>query len=230
MTDHSLSFLHRLKNSIRKRMLSGLLVLLPLGITLFVLQFLLKAMAGVFAPALDPLLKDLPHFAINLISIALSLALIYLTGAIARYVAGKKLIAFGESLIVRIPLIKSIYLSSKQVLDTFSAAQQQRTFKSVVLIEFPAPGMQSVGFVTGTILNSNGQECYKVFIPTTPNPTSGFLQIVPRHKAVETDLGLENALKMVMSAGVLSPGRIGISRDPAGLERESGPDSPQSFP
>jgi len=90
--------------------------------------------------------------------------------------------------------------------------------------------MQSVGFVTGTILNSNGQECYKVFIPTTPNPTSGFLQIVPRHKAIETDLGLENALKMVMSAGVLSPGQIRVSRNSETQERESGPEGPQPLP
>jgi len=162
----------RFRHNVKNRMVSGLLIIFPLGITLFILQFLLRAMAGLLQPMMDRIFTKLPDPLVMLISIALFLLVTYFIGVLATLVLGRRLIALAEAIIVKIPLVKTIYSSSKQVLQTLSLADQ-KTFKAVVFIEFPGPGMRSLGFVTGRIVDEQGVDCYKVFVPTTPNPTSG---------------------------------------------------------
>lgn len=207
MQKSSRSIRVRLQRNVRSRILSGLLVLVPLGITLLIFRLLLSSVAGVLQPLTDRLFESLPDYAVTLLSIVALLLLIYFTGLVAAHVVGRRMIAWMESILVRIPLVRSIYTSSKQVVEVLSFSTRP-PFKAAVLVEFPGPGLRAVGFVTGDIVDAEGVECHKVFIPTTPNPTSGFLQVIPCDKVRYLKMTPEQAIKMVISGGILSPGRL----------------------
>jgi uncharacterized membrane protein len=119
-------------------------------------------------------------------------------------VVGRRILGLGERLVLRLPFVKMIYSTSKQVVAAFQG-QQRRAFKSVVFIEFPRPGMKAVGFVTGQVRLEDGTAWETVFVPTTPNPTTGFLQLVPAGTAVQTGYTVEEGVKMIMSLGALTP-------------------------
>ena len=203
----------RIRNHIRNRLISGLLVLVPLWITILVVRMLFGVMAGVLGPVTQAAFAAMPDSALKraivfLISVAVFVCLVYAAGAVTAFVVGRKMVATGESVILRIPFVKSVYSAAKQVVDAF-AISNKSTFKSVVLVEFPRPGLQAVGFVTGTVKNQDGAEFYKVFIPTAPNPTTGFLEIVPPADVRQTDLTVEEGFKMLVSGGLISPDCIG---------------------
>ena len=105
---------------------------------------------------------------------------------------------------LRVPFVKVIYSASKQVADAFQN-RKARAFRAVVLVEFPGPGMRAIAFVTGDVTDSAGRACHTVFVPTTPNPTTGFLQVIPTDRVEATPYTVEDGIKMVMSLGVLVP-------------------------
>jgi uncharacterized membrane protein len=114
------------------------------------------------------------------------------------------MIGLFETLVMKIPLVKSIYSASKQVVDSISMPSNS-AFKAVVLVEWPKPGMYAVGFLTGNMAGPKGNNLYKVFIPTTPNPTSGFLNLLSPEDVIITTMKTEDAFKMIMSGGIISP-------------------------
>ena len=188
---------------LRRSLIAGLVVLIPLGITLFVLRFLFNLVTGVLQPALDPLIGDLPFWARALLSIAILVTVLILVGQVATNVVGRRVIHFFENLVLRIPIVRPIYQATKQVVDALSAPKTD--FQSVVMVEFPRPGLRAVGFLTNTLVGEDGRNWSTVFIPTTPNPTTGFLQVVPSEEAVRLDWSVEDAVKTIMSLGVLPP-------------------------
>lgn len=199
---HSLA--HRVTTTIRNRIVSGLLVLVPLGITVFVMSFILGVTVRVMLPVTRVLFGRFPQWAIVALSLFLLIALLYIVGFLTTLVVGRKIIAFSEWIVNQIPLVKTVYSSSKQVIEVFqtrSAAGERQ----VVLCEFPGPGMRALGFVTGEIRLPEGTHCYKVFIPTTPNPTTGFLQFVDVERAWLLEMSTEEAFRIIMSGGVLAP-------------------------
>ncbi len=129
---------------------------------------------------------------------------LYLVGLVTAFVVGRRLLTLGESIILRIPLIKSVYSLSKQVVDVF-ATSKSNAFRSVVVVEFPRPGLKAIGFVTGMMKDVDGKELTKVFVPTAPNPTTGFLELVPTEQVQATDMKVEDAFTMLVSGGVISP-------------------------
>lgn len=197
----------RFEHHIRKRLLAGVLLLLPIGLTLAILKLLFNTTAGLLMPIFQKLFGELSRNLLLLISFVTFLLIIYGAGLITTHVIGRRLITFGENIILRLPLLKTIYGASKQIVETF-AASNQKTFKSVVLLEFPRRGVQSLGFITGTIADDQGTIFYKVFVPTTPNPTSGFFQIVPQSDVQHTTLSVEDGIKLIVSGGILSPPRL----------------------
>jgi uncharacterized membrane protein len=197
-------FQARFRQHFRARIISGFLFLLPIGITVLIVRFLYTFTAGLIVPLLNRYLGKLTEPLIVVISIASAAATIYFLGVITTHVLGKRLIRFGEAIILRLPLLKSIYGASKQVVATFSASNRD-TFKSVVMVEFPRRGLWSIGFTTGMIEDGMGNRSVKVFLPTTPNPTTGFFLIVPIADVVQTDIAIEDALKIVISGGILTP-------------------------
>jgi uncharacterized membrane protein len=157
---------------------------------------------------LQPLIRSIWGYPIHGLGFATAIILIYLAGVVASNVIGKRLIRYGESTLPWLPVVRQVYNTIKQILESFSAPRRAG-FMQVVLTEFPRKGMRVIGFVTNEIQEESGKKLLTVFIPTSPNPTSGFLQIVNEDEITHTDISVENALKMVVSAGRVSPRGIG---------------------
>jgi len=199
------SLWHRTQRSIRRRIISGLLVVVPVGITIFVIDFVYDLTAGILARIIAPLLGPLPPYLVAAVSVLVVLALLYLVGLVTTIVLGRRLIGLGEAIIQRIPLVATIYGGSKQVVEAFTLQGGLSALRSAVFVEFPRPGMRAIGFVTGRIATSEGREYLKVFIPTTPNFTTGFFELIPPEEVMCSQLSAEDAAKMLMSGGFLAP-------------------------
>jgi len=198
-------------HSIRKYFISGLLVWLPLLVTLLVIKFLFDILSKsllLLPPKLQP--DVLIGFHIPGIGVVLTLVVILGTGMIVANFIGRRLVAFGDSIMARIPLVRSIYTGVKQVTETVFTPGGQ-SFRKVLLVEYPCPGVWSVAFQTGEVAKdiegkAGGEPMVSYFIPTTPNPTSGFLMMAPKSRVKELDITVDQALKFVISLGVVQPG------------------------
>lgn len=200
---------------LKSRMISGLLVLGPLVITLFILKLIFAALTAFVLPVIEglPVLRDLPNGVLVFIATVLALLMIYLVGMFTTHLIGRRFLLMGEKLMLKLPIVKSVYSASKQVMDTFSSTTQA-SFSATVLVEFPHPGALAVGFITGTILNPQGKMLYRVFVATTPNPTSGFLLLLPEEDVTFTDITVEDGIKMCVSGGMLSPKQYAVRSSP----------------
>ncbi|MDR3317093.1 MAG: DUF502 domain-containing protein [Puniceicoccales bacterium] len=200
--------------SFRNAFFAGLFTLLPLGVTAFVLTFLVDHVGD---PASRLFFGQLPRsmrpnvaiaFAFDVLSIFLVVILVATIGYVSRYVIGRWIIGGTERIIGRLPFIRMLYNTSKQIVGTFSEGKRA-VFQRAVLVEFPHPGMHSIGFITSTIegemAGKTRPRTVAVFIPTTPNPTSGFLVLVPRECCVELDLSIADAMKTIISGGAFVP-------------------------
>lgn len=196
----------------RRRMASGMVALIPIVVTIAVLRFVFNFTASILLPVVDPAVETWPPAARAALSLGILLLGVYLLGWLATNFVGRRILSLGESLVLRVPFVKVIYRASKQVVAAFQL-RQGRAFKSVVFVEFPRPGMKALGFVTSQVSDADGGKWTTVFVPTTPNPTTGFLQVVRTEEIVETSYTVEEGFKMIMSLGVLVPqGRL-----PAGV-------------
>lgn len=209
--------LEKFRYDVRRRLLAGLLVVVPIGITVFALNFLYKMTAGILTPIVKAVLRQLPEMdvlpntVVVVLSVVVFVGLLYIMGIIAGAVIGRRLIELTEALIRRIPLVKTVYTASKQVVQALSMEDRTSSFSSVVVVKWPHPGMRTLGFVTGTLLDENGKEYYKIFMPTTPNPTTGYFFIVAPEEVVELDIDVEEAAKIYLSLGILSPKRMNLN-------------------
>jgi len=215
------TFWGRLRHNVRRRLLSGLLVVVPLGISAFVINFLYVITAKPLASVIRMLLGELPRFYVGIISVAVFLGLLYVIGLVTTAFIGRKLLNLAEAIIRRIPVVKTVYTASKQVVEAVSNTNASTNYKSSVLVEFPNPGALSVGFVTGRITSSDGVEYLKVFIPTTPNPTTGFFQLITPDRVLQSTLSVEDGVKFMMSCGIVSPDTLEVS--PVGPEIQQPP-------
>jgi len=188
----------------KTRMASGLVVLIPLVITLGVIRFLFDFTSGILLPFIDPALADWPVIARAALSFAILLLVVYVLGALATNIVGRRVLSLGERVVLKLPFVKVVYSVSKQIVAAFQG-QGSQAFKSVVFVEFPQPGMRAIGFVTSYMTRPDGSRWTTVFVPTTPNPTTGFLQLVPEAALEQTGYTVEEGVKMVMSLGVLVP-------------------------
>ncbi len=192
---------------IRSRLVSGVAALVPLFITIFVLRALFGFTAGILLPILDPAIDHWPAAAKIALSLVVLLLIVYALGELTAHMVGRRIISLAEEILLRVPVVRVIYKASRQVVSAFER-KDRSAFRSVVMVEFPRPGMRSIGFVTSSFESSDGTSWKTVFVPTTPNPTTGFLQILRASDVVPTDFTVEEAFQMVMSLGVLSPGGL----------------------
>lgn len=212
-------------NSIKRNLLAGLLVLIPFGITLIIVFKIGTWVVGIisFAPAnifdflthLPDPLRQYVTFSIGFIG---TLLIIISAGVITRNYLGSKLLHFGESIIARIPLANTIYSASKQIIEAVLLSKGFQGIKRVVLLEFPRKGVYSIGFVTGNIsgnIHSGIAEksLLSVFIPNTPNPTSGFYLMVNEDDVYELSITVEQAFKVIISGGIASKDIEFIKKD-----------------
>ncbi|MGQ9663082.1 MAG: DUF502 domain-containing protein [Kiritimatiellia bacterium] len=204
----------KLTKHIRTRFLSGLLVSVPLFATWFVLRFVFRLMTGMLEPVVRPWVSHWPRFIGPLISLLATTVLIYLAGLITTFVVGRRLIRFAETLLLKLPMVGHVYSAAKQVVNTFSQTSRAG-FKAAVLVSFPYHGAVSLGFVTGTTLAPDGKLLYRVFMPTAPNPTSGFVLLVPQEEIQFTNITVEDGLKMMVSGGLLAPSQYQLKEHSA---------------
>jgi len=194
---------------VRKYFLTGVLIWIPLVITLWVLNLIVSTMDStllLLPESLQP--KSWLGFNIPGLGVVLTLLVVLLTGVFAANIIGQRLVQVGESLLARIPVVKTIYNSVKQVSDTLFSSQGQ-AFRKALLVQFPHSQVWTVAFLTGTpsgeVAHKLGGDRISVYVPTTPNPTSGFFLIVLRADVVELDISVDEALKYVISIGVAQP-------------------------
>jgi uncharacterized membrane protein len=128
-------------------------------------------------------------------------------GVIANNIVGKKLINYGESLLAKVPLVRQLYTGIKQIIVSFSNPREAG-YLEVVLVEFPRKGMKAIGFITNKASDESGKKLLHVFVPTSPNPTSGFLQIIEEDQVIRTSMSIDEALRVVVSAGRVSHGDL----------------------
>jgi uncharacterized membrane protein len=193
----------------RRYLIAGLLVWIPIGFTLFVLKLVIGIMDQtllLLPSAYRP--ENLLGMNIPGLGIVLSIVVLLLTGMLVANIIGRQLISWSERLLNRIPLVRSIYSASKNFTEVLFTNTSQ-AFKKVLLIEYPRKGIYSLCFQTSTelaeIQAKTSADVICVFVPTTPNPTSGFIMIVPAGDTIELDMDVESALKMIVSLGVVVP-------------------------
>ncbi len=193
--------------SIRSHLLAGLVVWLPVIVTLVVVRFivdLLDQSMALLPDAYQP--EQLFGFHIPGFGVVLSLALLFVTGLIATNFLGQRLMRWSEAVLDRIPLVRSIYSATKQVMETVFSSNSQ-AFRKVLLIEYPRKGLWTIAFQTGAanpeVSEHTGKEMLSVFVPTTPNPTSGFLMMIEKSSAKSLSMSIDDALKLVISLGVM---------------------------
>src|SRR4029450_6676875 len=193
----------------RRYIIAGLLVWVPLGITIWVLAFLINTLDQTLLLVPESLRPEaLFGYRIPGLGVLLSAAILLLTGVIAANFFGARLIMLWEALLGRIPFVKSIYSIVKQVSDTL-LSDSGNAFRKALLVEFPYPGCWTIAFLTGTpsasvAANMNGEHV-SVYVPTTPNPTSGYFVMLPRSRVHELDMTVDEALKYIISMGVVAP-------------------------
>lgn len=193
----------------RRYLIAGLLVWLPLGVTVLLIKLMVDTMDRVLLllpPDWRP--EALLGFHLPGAGVVVSVLVVLVTGMVVANLLGRRLVAGWESLLNRIPLVRSIYTGVKQVAETVLSTGGQ-SFRKVLLIEYPRKGMWCLAFQTGSNLGEvqqrTGADVVAVFVPTTPNPTSGFVVMVPREEIVELDMSVDEGLKMIISMGVVVP-------------------------
>ncbi len=212
---------------LRRYLVAGLLVWIPLGVTVFILRVLIGLM--------DRTLLLIPEqyrpeewlgFTVPGLGLLLTVLVLLVTGLLAANIVGRSMVGLWESLLDRIPVVRSVYSAAKNFAEiVFSDSGQ--SFKKVLLIEYPRKGIYSLAFQTATNLGEvqarTGEEMICTFVPTTPNPTSGYIIIVPKKDIIELDMEIDEALKMIISLGVVVPtwGKERLAELPLGLPADN---------
>lgn len=204
MKNNILKFIQKITTKITSQFLAGLVVILPLVISVVIIIFLLDKLDNILGPFVAGYLGiDIPG-----LGLVVLLAAIWFIGLIATNFIGKKIISIYESILHKIPIVNTIFGGLKQISDTIFSHNNQ-SFKQVIAINFPFYGVYVIGFVTGSKkLNANirlKEKVVQVFVPTAPNPTSGFLMLVPVKNVIPLKISVEEALKIVISMGVVQP-------------------------
>lgn len=203
----------------RANFLTGLIVLAPIGASLFITWFLIIKVGNILGQIfqLIPTLSRLPSQVISVIGFVAILLLIYIVGLLTTVFIGRWALSLGEGLLLRVPLVKTIYTSAKELVQNLMG--ERTAFRKVVFIEFPRKGLFTLAFLTGEprwnlgseegkgdpIRVAQGTQGVNIFVPTCPNPTSGYFVVVPEEDVIETNLSVEWALKIIISGGMVVP-------------------------
>jgi uncharacterized membrane protein len=198
--------------SIRKWLLAGLLVIVPVMVTLWVLEWIVSSLDKTLLILPDGWHPDkLIGFHIPGFGVLLALAILLFVGAVASNFLGKKLVAWWDALLNRIPVVRSIYSAVKQVSDTLFS-DSGNAFRTAVLIEWPRKDVWTIAFITGTpggdVINYLQDEYVSVYVPTTPNPTGGYFIMLKKSDCIELKMSVDEALKYIVSMGVVVPGGL----------------------
>lgn len=247
-----------LRTLLRARVTAGLVFVLPLWITYLLLRFVFELMrdtslwvvdwylrgwgdrlveswgvtAEEFAAQGVAVLPSKVQWGVAIFSVLLTMFFLYFVGVMTANIVGRRLVRVGEAILEQVPFVKTIYKSSKQILQTF-AGETGQNFQRVVLIPFPSREVRSIGFVTATSRDAaTGEELCSVYLPTAPSPTGGFVIVVRRSDVIDLDWTVEDALKTIISGGVLSPATIPLASPPnapRGADRTNPNEAPKTL-
>lgn len=204
---------NRMKGHLKRYFITGLLVITPIWGTYLVLSTLLSFLEGF----LGNFLKDIGRYYIPGMGIVTLIILIFLVGVLTTNFVGRKVMSMWERAMNKVPLVRGIYTVFKHIVDTLSL-QGKEQFNRVVLVEFPRDGVYSIGFVTGVtrgeVQNLTRETVVNVFIPTTPNPTTGYFVFVPENRILPLSMSVEDGMKMIISGGLYTPSQLKDVRGP----------------
>jgi len=192
------------KANIQQNLVTGLIALTPIFLTIYVLIFLLNLVGGSLGDllAIFPGLGSLPKSVLTLIAVFLVFLLTYAMGVLTRSFVGAKILSYSENLLTRLPIIRKIYIASKQL--TNALFSEKAAFRKAVLVQFPRKGFFAIGFITSDVtVEVEGVRYKNVFIPTTPNPTSGFYLMIPENEIQYLTIPPDEAIKIIMSGGII---------------------------
>ncbi len=196
-----------LKIHFRKNFFSGLLAIVPVFVTIIIIKAVFTFLDSLLIPVLKPFGIWVPG-----IGILITLSGIYLVGVMITNFIGKKFVQFGEKIVLKIPLAKSIYASIKQIVETF-AFKEENSNKKVVMIEFPKENIWTVGLINGEMDHPvTKQKLYKILVLASISPMTGFFIMVPIHKAIQLDITVEEAMKWIVSGGIVTPSSLQIMK------------------
>jgi len=197
--------------TLRKYLIAGLLVWLPLAATIVIVSFVIDILDGtmlLLPPEYRP--EAVLGFSLPGFGVVFAIAVLLLTGMLAANLLGRRLVSLWEAVLSRIPLVRTIYNSAKQITTTVLTSEG-KSFRKVVLVEYPRKDTWSMGFLTNEdiVIESNkmGRDVSAVFVPTTPNPTSGFIIMIPKDEIIELEISIEEGFKYIISMGVITPDR-----------------------
>ena len=185
---------------IKRHLIAGVLAIVPIALTFWILRFLFRFLDSFTAPILKNIGIEIPG-----LGIILTLLFVFLLGLFITNVLGKTIFNWGERILTKLPLVNTIYNAVKQITNAFSG-KSMKNFKQVIFIQYPRKGLWTMCFVTNQSKNESGDEFYHVFVPTTPNPTSGVFIVIPQKDAVHPDISVEEGLKSIISGGIIDPG------------------------
>lgn len=205
---------------LRRYFVTGVLIFAPIGVTVWAIVWIIQKLDNVLLPHLlslvFPTLESTPR--LPFVGAIFTLFVILLLGVIARHFFGAEMVRAGERILGRVPVARSIYGGVKQLTEAIFASQTKTTFRRVVLVEYPRREMWVVAFTTGsargTVADALDEAMVNCFVPTTPNPTSGFFLMLPERDVRPVDISVEDAFKLVMSGGLVHPGDRGADRSP----------------
>jgi uncharacterized membrane protein len=227
------------RRRLRAYFLTGIVVAAPLAITAYITLWFINFIGRRMAPLIEPFVPTSIEFIVPVVGVVLMACALTLLGALATNLAGRSLVHYGERLLARVPVVRTIYKTLKNIIETL-IHQSRGAFTKAGLIEYPRPGVWSVVFIAanvkGEILErANVDEMVSVFLPTIPNPTTGFLIFVPRKDLIVLDMSVEEAAKLILSVGLVAPPSKPISRQPAqsdsapGASREKSQTQPEKL-
>lgn len=189
----------KIKTALRNKFIAGALALIPVVLT----YYFLRAFVGFFDRIVSPVIDPLVGFHIPGLGLIISLIAVYLLGVFITNILGRSLLQFLEKWLNYIPLVRTVYQTSKQIMSAFSLTQTG--FKRVVFLEYPRRGIWTIGFVTGSSIGKDGTRFLHLFLPTTPNPTSGWALFIPEDDVYPSEMSVEQGLKALISGGALTP-------------------------
>jgi uncharacterized membrane protein len=200
-----------LKSHFKSKLLAGILTLIPLGVTFFVLRFLFTTIDGLFAPIMAGVLGEQYRIGMGLLA---TILLVYLVGLIVSNFVGRKLVGAGERILTKIPLVREVYSPVRQLVQMILTPSNHDKFKRAVAIKTPASLIRIIGFVTGDVREEdNPAPLISVFVPTSPNPTTGVVLFCDPEIVYETNMRVETAMKMLVSGGIVAPDNFTIQRE-----------------
>lgn len=202
--------LKKIKNSVRNKLLTGILTLIPVVITIYIIKIFINTFSSIVSPVINPFIRQIFGIEIPGLELIIAIIIIYLLGLFTTNFIGRRLISKLEEWLNYIPLVRTVYGTVKKIISTFSFSSED--FEKVVFLEHPRKGIWSMGFVTGETIGSDDTIYYNIFLPTTPNPTSGWMLFIPKTDVVPANMNVEEGLKTLISAGSLGPAQKPIKK------------------